>query len=829
MGIEAIIAPLGLITQPNKMGVYTPGALSRADGCCMRSPNLLARMPDFTSYNAAPYFGAGPTPYFVYASDSQIVHLSPSGGAWELTFVDGSSKRGNVLFGGTFSGNQPIFDTFGRINCTRQRQRLLFNALNGPLIVDSVQPSSNAQALPRYAGFPNLLLSLTVVTTGNPGAIQANTATSSIAVLRRVFADGYEIVSPPSAPQWAGTGATADIQCAVGFDTYGVAGAGSYVQAGDFVDIYRTPSQTSPTALGATYRLSSTHIVTAAEVTAQGCTILDTTPDLALGEELYTNPGQQTAEGVKLPPPVSTCLTTYKGYTFFGNTTAAASVEITAPHGMQNPLPNTNAYLRKNGIGNRQLTATFTNTSNVLTAISGADIVGLAVGQQISDVALTGGVGVVTAVGATTVTLNVTANANVTKVTFLTDVMLITLPSIGTSFTAPAQSWPSFVASFRNSGAMVLASAVEPPDFTIPSAVGDQYSARNFVISAQRAGMGNITIRASNGQNYVPALPLTTATALTVTTDVQLNNVSWGEQGQPEGAPPFNSQPIGSGTIQAMFVTRDGVFIFCSDGLWQLAGTGGSAGRGFDWDVRLMDSTLSISGPQAGCVLRDTVYAYTNRGLVAVSPDGIRENISQGRINDLIPGPPFVLGSDNRLVANETEDEIWLSVGFGSVMPIYVYNTLTDAWTLSYSHGNSQSPGRLVYARYLQQMALLDFTTLYSQAAAQFQPITVDYQPVYDGDPTVINQWQDMTLICDAAVDNNLAVAARFNGNTGPFITLRQQFGDVRGSWSVPRNAPAVSNSFAPGFAVSSSLLQDLRLYGMILRSEALTTQRKQR
>jgi hypothetical protein len=824
--VEPIVVPLGLITEPNKLGQYPAGALSQALGVVMRSPGLLTKAPQFASFNANPFITTSPcTPHLLFGVDSGgfwQVSRRNADSHWELTNFDLATKFGNDLNASGYT-----FDANGKINFTRSRDRYLFNANQGILIVDTTSAGTNAAALPRYAGFPAPAVAFSFITSGNPGALPAGNSAAVCCLVRRKTADGYEIVSPPSSPNAQGSAGLADFV----LEAYFGLPSQFAIAVGDVVEWYRTPSVVGSAPVGATFFLSATYTLNSTDVANRFITgIRDSTPDARLGKELYTNPGQTGALSVKTPPPIANCMATFKGYTFYGNRTDIATLNVFVPLGINNNpgMPSTSGYVRKNGIGSRVFTGTFTNTSNVLTAISAADIVGLAVGQQITDAALVTGSATVTAVGASTVTLSQNANTTVTKAAALVDVIILG----GSTFPASNGwgTWP-FNMTF-NSTFSVYASSVDPP--AVLFGVGsDVYSPRQFSITHSRSSGGSFTVTASNGQNYVPALPLTTGTALTISNTAVPNGIAWSEQQQPEAVPPVNTAFVGSGTIYGMWPTRDALWIFASDGLWRLSGTGGAAGRGFDWRIDPVDSTLSLAAPHAACVGRDTVYAYTNRGLVAIGGPvttygggTVKDNLSVGRIGDLLPGPPFAAVTSIQMSYDETNDEVWLGVVTAGAMTYYVYNVLTEAWTTSQGGNGGTADVIQCYSRANQAMASIDTGASWLQSASQFNVCTVDYQPIATADPFMLKQWIDATLVASAA-DAGKNVTPRFNGVAYNARALTSQNQDARTSWAIPRNVPAVANSLAPGF--SSNVTTALSIYGFSLRSNPLTNQRKQR
>lgn len=832
--IEPIVTPLGLVTQPNKLGVYPPGALLQAVGCVIRSPGLLSTAPKLTSFVTSPFIGVEPvTPHLFGASDSQYFHVARrnSDSHWEIAFNDGVNKYGNDLFNSTPDiPYEPItFDTTGKINVTRNRDRLLFNSLDGVLIVDTAQPTSNATAKPRMAGFVQPTVTANANTAPPVGAIAADSHCSITAILRRKFADGYEAISAPAAAAQllnnGGPAVTSNIT--VNIEWKNISG----VVAGDIIEVYRTRQAATSggvsgaVAVGASFFRSVVYVITAADIIADFAAILDRTPDSNLGEELYTNPGADGDTGAKLPPPLAATMATFRGHTLYANTTDVASITLAVAGGIY-PMGNgaaISAYNRTIGIGQRIFSATFAIGSPTLTVISAAEIVGLAVGQIVFDAGLVGGQGTITAVGAASVTLNANANAAGIRITLSRDVIEID----GTSYSG--DSWGTL-----GSGAIPFLSRLGQIDIAVHAstlvgvAAGIVFTTpQEFTIQRAYAGGGSFTIRASNGGNYDPRLPTMSETARTVSPEVKPNLVEWSEQGQPEAVCSVNRQPVGSGTIYAMLPTRDAVWMFSSDGLWRWTGRGGSARDGYDWSCDPVDSTLSLSAPQAACVLRDTVYALTNRGLVAISDAGIDDTLSVGVIDDILTSPPFSATTAFHVVANETDDEIWVGRISGGLQTYFIYNTVTKAWT-THLGGNSGAQTDLIhtYARFAQGMASIDTGDIWTQSASQFGPATVDYQPISSRAPFSMKQWQDMVVVC-AASDAGKTITPRFNGTNFTSRDLISQNRDARVGFGVPRNAPAVANTLSPGLTIASSL--EARLYGVVLRSVELTDQRKNR
>lgn len=353
----------------------------------------------------------------------------------------------------------------------------------------------------------------------------------------------------------------------------------------------------------------------------------------------------------------------------------------------------------------------------------------------------------------------------------------------------------------------------------------------------------SLTLRATNGQNYSPQLPLLAAgvPVKTITETARPNGVSWSEQNQPERVPPANVLPVGLGEIYAAFSTRDALWIFASDGLWRLSGTGGSVADGYDWRVDPVDSTLSISGPQAGCVLRDAVFAYTNRGFVRIDSAGNISEISMGRCNDLMPGPPWSLPTWSAtksmwMFADETHDEIYFTVGVQSTERVYVYNTLTDAFTYLVVETlvTSRTPTHGAYVRTSEENIFAQVASspsVIGRSGGSYAPFAFNFQPVGGDNPFVMRHWQVANFILQQAgaaqpvtpVINGTALASTVTP------TLMGDSGQQRVSVGIPRNSPAISNQIAVGLQNTSTASTGRRFLALALDYVDMTDQRRKR
>ena len=237
---------------------------------------------------------------------------------------------------------------------------------------------------------------------------------------------------------------------------------------------------------------------------------------------------------------------------------------------------------------------------------------------------------------------------------------------------------------------------------------------------------------------------------------------------------------------------------------------------------------VRLSGPRCGTVARDTFYGYTNRGFVSIDSSGNIRELSQGRIQDLMPGPPWSDTQAAFVFFDETNDEVLIKTELST--SVYVYNVLTDSFTqLSGAGGGAVAAFDGAYIRADQRIVTVNSAGIFAErATSSFTGAAqVDYQPVYGDNPFAMQHWQSMDLVFDAASVGHFPFP-RFNGNTGTFRTLTTHGVDqARASFGVGRNTPAKATCIAPGW--SSSNMGKVRFFGIALRKVPISIQKAQR
>lgn len=850
MSEQFTVAPLGLLTQPNKLGVYPEGAMSVADSLVMRAPARLTQMRTPELWSAGSGLGFAASSVCTFPLNPGYLHVASGTGFPNATRFGLMDAAGASL--GFLTPINGAFPSRARCRPFLFRGHLFIQTTTGLCVLDALDGSDLTL---RWAQLPQPLVSFLSTLSGN--SVDAASVVGYCAVIRRVMSDGYELISAPSPilRYWALSAS------APGISVFWENNVNGGVIAGDYIDIYRTRQASAPTNNlnvnpGTTvYRIIS-RTITSAEATA-GAIFSPNLQDLAgadeiVGDELYSNPGQETLQGIRLCPPIAQCSAEYKGTILYGN--------ITQPGEWVTSWPGGFGYLgftgsaRVSGIGARPMSSgTFTSGNPTITAVSAADMIGIVPGQTLYD----GGTRVPvspkpTIVSVTASTITMSANALSSGAATGSFEIRDTLEIDGTqvvTFGFLESMWKEFGGfGIPITGAATTAYrwiAQEP--FLYYEGLGTYTDSKTFgqgiAISPQRSAQNTngLSVRGTNGQNYSPPIPEISATAKRFDPVVKKNILQWSWDQQPESVSPAAYTPVGSGEIYALATTRDATWIFASDGLWRLTGYGTRpSGLQANYRIDLIDRTLILAGPNAFAVLRDAVFAYTNIGLVKISDDAGVAPISRGIIGDLLPGRYWIEDDDICMAADEVLDEVWLNITSGNfdagsgAANCFIWSDIYQVFT-KLAQLNSVTPllQSMAFdrAQGLMQMGAgqTDVSTgprlfRHNPAVASFNAWQMDFQPQYGSEPKSTKQWGEMCVIFDPS-NNGKVIVPRFNGVNYASDTLRQYANqpDSRAFFGVDIEAPAVANALAPGMSGTGPSTTQADFRGLIMNYEVIS------
>lgn len=858
MTVQIVIKPVGIFNRPNQYGEVPAGAMYLADNVYLRKSGTLQPMPKLASpyTSATTILGATENPAILASSDvpgqsvQQVMMVGDQGsmqwvnssntatatGTW-TTNVHGSFLATNVVP----IANRPFYVK------ARDRFHVLSDA--GPVVHDNLLPASTSQARPRFPGVPQPVIpggGSSVVAAGGVWTVNGQHAAYR-ALVRRKFADSYELLSVPSTPiERSFSGAPP------GYIFVGVA-IPDWAQAGlDTVEIYRTYIRDAAIDPGPTFYLLTAIPVTAGNVNTS-FNIKDNTANVALTTELYTNPGQETDEGANRTPPIARNIANYKGYTFYANLTQPPLLKLGVSQA--NNVSMVDAAIRDNSVGNRIGTGTATNGSPTLTAISAADIAGLIVGQHLSITTPSRGLDNSTIISKTATSITLSKNAtSAGAATFNIFDVLWYRAAVGTSFNSFLLTGPgSLENSLIQAGYTVTSSDLPVGSVTRSTITATPPYPRNDTFD-----FSQIEVFATNGAQYTPNLPeppqatgpIISDTGYIVSETEEPNGGVFSKFNEPEAVPVTNRFRCGLGTIVGLASTRDALWFSCTDGIWRLSGDGG------DFRLDPVDSTLNLTGPQSWCVLRDNVYQYTNQGFIRISSDRGIELLSQASVNEM-QGSPYAEEQPFRMTYDEVENEVHFSFTpqlFSTALLAqwYVFNANTGAFTRSRQTSNFSRPAA-VYAKYvwnggnggiLWAGKLIASSTLWImyQLPRDYFGTSIavadwGFMPIYGGDPRTVKQWTNVTHLMQ--VQNTGQAAGPFLVPTWNEISPSTQIDeaasngtlpDERVVFWVPRTA-SIAPMLKTGMNVTSvNASDDIWEYqGFAVEYIELTTQQKGR
>lgn len=832
---EFTVSPIGLLTQPNKIGIFPEGAMSRADGLVMRSPGELTPFVSANPYVSGPALGAG-------ASVCAVIPLGTAKVYFVMATAASATLTTNQYFGDAAGGRTAISQPASQVatrararSCFVFRGRLYMMLSTGLSVLDALDGTLTAA---RWAQLPQPVIYYNLDQGTTAPSINAGSVVSYAVLHRRVYADGYELISALSPIQRVYNGEVVAHGWRVG-----VSLDPSAVLQGDILELYRSKEalvagpglNVNP---GTTLFLAKTIVLSAG---TSNIDIIDTaSPNQIVGREAYTNPGQETLQSSRFIPPTAKCTATFKGFVFYGNVTLPGQWVAAWPGG-QGCLKTPEQRL--NGVGKRPLVGTFAVGNAVVTAVPAANFVGLQAGQWLWDggVKVPGGsyIGPSTTIlsinsGAGTITMSAPAlGSGASNAVFQAmdaieiDGANVPIPNLQTMFGGLS------VLSVRYNA--VTDEPLTYGDFTSVLAYNDELTYGQYIaLSPYRANQNSygMTVRATSAANYNPQVPAILSTAQTFSAVFRKNLLQWCWEQQPESVGPATYAYIGSGEIYALATTRDVMWIFASDGLWRFTGYGTRpSGIQANFRVDLIDKTLRLAGPNAFAVLRDAVFAYTNIGFVKISDAVGVQPISRGRIGDLLPGRDWVEDDDISMSADEGLDEIWLNITTGAfesgtgVSNCYVWADQYGVFTkLGELNGSIQVLQQVAYDPFQNLMVLgvgisnAATSTIWRQSGvASFSAWTGDFQPQYGPDPFCSKQWIDMGVIFDPA-SGGKSITPRFNGipySSSPLVLYPNTL-DTRAFYGVSQEAPAVANLLAPGISgASESTITRLRALAM--------------
>lgn len=804
---QLVLDPLGIMTEPNKLGQTPAGSMSTAS-CTLRSPGIIGSLPTWVN-KAGIASDASTTAVFVITPPGPLMlAIFNSGSTWFYSWhfqVAGGTAFGATALSFTLGvqpypqsiplGVQPGF------SYVIHGKQLLVNMFSTVIVWDTYEPANSLEATPRPAGlFPPQMQEILGF---NPGtALAGGTYAHYISIYKRQVGDTLLLSAPsPAMPSRAGVPTDGhNIRVEVEFS--------SLVKAGDILEIYRTKSKpTNGTGIyytfqkaeeaGAEYQKATSVVLTAAHISAGNIQVFDKTADANLGEALYTNQAIGGLGAQAFPPPALRFMTSHKGYVFGFGTTMPPSITL-RPTGTWAPVFGDTAQAQS-GFGSALLSGCSWSAGGTTVTPSPSSQLGFVkLGMAVFGTGLSGNV---TAIGGSTFTFTPAATlAGVATLCTVTDVFQV---DGSTNFSDAWRFFPINIATLDE--LMLIAPALKLPGVTPSNFVAqptDGFTIRRKMLNDARTTFG---VKSSGEQNWDPDIqPYQGVATTSATIENKPRSMVWSDQDQPESWPFVDEDTFARGLPCAFASTRDCIIAFYTDAIWRISGTGGTAKDGYDWRADPIATNITICGSQAICVLNDVVYAMTSEGLIAIDNGSSARNISKGRVHNQLATPPwsdgpYTVSTACFLVADEENGEILMREPSAAAGVMWVYNIATDTLVrTAIGSGEGNGPFHADYSRTLRAPVVAVKTGVstwqlqtYSTAASG---VDLTYQQVYSDNPFAQRQWQSVDLVVENdAGGNNYMVSC--NG-VAASLTNRPLI-NGRVSFEVPRNAPAIGNTMA--------------------------------
>jgi hypothetical protein len=647
MPLEKKSGWLGLVTNVGELQA-PPGALKRAENVVIRRAGVVEQRPGAYRFDDLALSGDAMLKLVPYAESTLACY--DDGGNAEWWDVDADVAVQYTLPTGGGATNPALF-----------RADLIPDACaRGNLYVgyrDGVLKWDGAGAF-ETAGVP-MLFNVTHSTAAT-GFLASNMRVSYRVVAKKTDANGVEVRSRPSGAVTASnaTGGTVRVTISIASSATGLC---------DTYEVYRTRQFGLTTTIDEEYQL-----VKELDFAVGTVSFVDSVADSERGATGYWCPSREGIEGSNDRPPACGAQALFRGSLFFGNVVAPKR------HVFSFDWAGAAATGSATGIGQRSATGDTAIGTNTILNVS--DVTGLQKGMIVNAAAFTLDA-YITNISGTTVTVseNATATGAASSMSFLDALQINGVWVRNTSLGIFNAAGPYYtgIQWYRST----------------PAAVGYDYT---YVIETfLRTSGAALTIKATHGDEYSPALPLYDDTAEEGDQDVWPHGLMWSKPDEPEHVPTVNYAFVGdkTGDILALATTRDALFVLKTDGIWRVTGTNGQ------WRIDPFDMTTRCILPSSVSTMNGRVYALTNRGVVAISDEGVQvvslaiADQLKGLIHSVtIAGAPYAVTRNEQALGyvgtcNERDSEYVLLVGdllseaSSEISGALVYNEHTQAWT----------------------------------------------------------------------------------------------------------------------------------------------------
>lgn len=682
----------GLYTDPNSNGVVVPkGALKVASNVVIERKGLAQARPGFAkSANS----DGSVTAARLIPWQGSLLRVNASTTSWWNTPTTAITKTGSTNLGWPAQ----------RVRAAEARKNLYLNTDDGVRKL-----TSTSDVVAELAGMTEALMMMTPTTTGSSGFCPDTYYVGYTLVVLRTDANG--LVSRSN-----GLGSVTGHNVAGAARNFTVIAKFASLISGDQLEFYRTET-TTQADVGREFFLTKTHLLTSAELSAGSFSFVDTTDDANLGADLYTNDLEEGVAGANLRPPLCKELALFKGSLFCADTRSAQTFRMRF-------LEKSDFSITSTGIGTRQIRGTRTNGSAVI-ATTGS-IVGVQqhamLGAGASWTSVLGGPVIITGISGANLTMSETWTGSTDGSPV--DLLIVDTVFVGTPTTTGTNGYFPVGIILTDTGAYASGHQAFLKAFNVGDTITRNIPSTDYVAFATsdyslNSGAAGIVIEERARNSASLALVLAQAThadeflsdigqALILSTpftvDLQPNNVACSKTDKPESFPADLRYATLVGNeiapVLRLVPTRDALWIFKTDGVWRLSGDAAP-----NWRIDPIDMTLKLVAADALVKLDDVIYCWTNRGVMAVSDNGVVA-ISDPIADKLEKATRYFADSAHPtnviwMAADPTRSNVVLSTpdGATSTYPsdLLVFNTRTAEWVTWSAAGALAGMSHMVY------------------------------------------------------------------------------------------------------------------------------------
>lgn len=660
MPASALIPCLGLQTDRSKVGQR--GALRVADHVVIDAPGVASARPNFELTDDA---DSGDRPVAIFVHEGTRYFVTED--SWQLeTALD--------IIANT-TAEPPDWNVSINQFVTARRQLYLTTTKGIQKLASSGQPNHFKSGI-TPPGTGKLALS----------ASGSHLANGSVIAYRWVFVwpvvdegeDGYdiEVTSEPSPYHTiendAGAARSVDVTIPIPVDVLG----------GALVKLYASAPSVAPAKPAdelfevATVALSSGHLA------AGFVTINDTVRLTGLGAALYTNATREGIESANARPPRAHALALWRDCLWFGNTRTPQTMvielldlaSIPAP-----PFPPEDLFYLSQTCATTDADATVTV----------ADSTYMRVGYLVTGTGIPAGAKILSITDATHIEL--TANATATSGAVTLEFHSVWTINAVEYYADNTENVASKFFDVLNPWSLAYVVNRTDPELS-PSAIesvideGGLNYHRIIFEHAQLEEENAFTLTTNAAAHDLsPGSYVRTIDGAYVTmqskAETRPNRVYYAKPDEPEHVPRLNWLSVGEATVLRALPLPTALVVFTTDGIYAVRGSYPN------FSVSVLAPGLRLVRAEAADVVEDVIYAFTDRGVMEVTENGVAANLSEGLIRDDLV--PFIQAHASAtqgtfLVGWREMGLLLLGVAEASAdvaKTLYVFNLASRAWS----------------------------------------------------------------------------------------------------------------------------------------------------